>query len=373
MAKSRPQRPQQPQEFESGASPAPDAIEFDPDHPESAQVAETPAAAAEDALIEPSDDLFAARDELIEALGGVETFAAAAEGFGTPGSLGLENIMGVGVGFKQTADGYTGDLAVKVFVREKVPASRLAAEALVPQEVAGYATDVEAIGEIRAQVYNRRYPRPVPCGVSCGHFRITAGTLGCLVVLNNNRLCILSNNHVLANENNASIGDNILQPGRLDGGMNPADRIGVLERFVRINFSGTNRVDAAAAWTSNSLVSPRHVTYSLNPSPMAPTLGLAVMKNGRTTQSTMGTITAVGVNGVNVAYSGGTARFDNQVVIRGIGSASFSRPGDSGSLIVGTATRRPVGLLFAGSATHTIANPIAAVIAELGISRFIGG
>src|SRR5439155_6301701 len=142
----------------------------------------------------------------------------------------------------------------------------------------GYPTDVEEVGEIVAFTYSRRFPRPVPCGVSCGHVQITAGTLGCLVVLNNNRLCILSNNHVLANENNARPGDHIIQPGRVDGGQDPNDLIGVLERFVPISFPGPNQADCAAAWTSLSLVKPQHVTYRLNPTPLAPSLSLAVMK-----------------------------------------------------------------------------------------------
>src|SRR5262245_56479469 len=42
--------------------------------------------------------------------------------------------------------------------------------------------------------------RPAPNGVSIGHYAITAGTLGCLVT-NGSTTFILSNNHVLADEN----------------------------------------------------------------------------------------------------------------------------------------------------------------------------
>ena len=46
----------------------------------------------------------------------------------------------------------------------------------------------------------------------------------------------------------------------------------------------------------------------------------------------------------------------------------FSAGGDSGSLIVTNGTQQPTGLLFAGSTTHTIANPIQAVLAALGVT-----
>lgn len=303
-----------------------------------------------------TETLLQARDELEARLGGFGAVAAALSEGVSSDQLGMENIQGIGIGLKNTAGAYTGDVVVKVFVREKAAVSRLDSAAAVPEQVNGIPTDVEEVGEIFAQTYNRRYPRPVPCGVSCGHFRITAGTIGCLVVLNNNRLAILSNNHVLANENNARPGDNIIQPGRVDGGSNPADRIGVLERFVPIQFPGPNVVDCAAAWTSFNLVKPQHVTYQLNPTPLAPSLSLSVLKNGRTTQATQGVIVGIAVNNVRVQYSAGVAVFNNQIIIRGIGSAPFSQGGDSGSLIVSTRSRQPVGLLFAGSSTHTIAN-----------------
>jgi hypothetical protein len=346
--------------------------EFDPNAPNVAAAA----AATVEAVgqgVAATADLLAARDELEARIGGVGAMVAAASHAVTQPEFGLENITGIGVGMKLAAGGFTGELSVKVYVREKAPLHRVAAAAVVPPDIDGVPTDVEQVGELFPQSYARWYPRPVPCGVSCGHVRITAGTLGCLAVLNNNRLVILSNNHVLANENDAQPGDPIIQPGRVDGGQNPAHLIGALERFVPINFPGPNLVDAAAAWTSFSLVSRRHVTYAMSPTPAAVRPQMVVMKNGRTTQATAGVVTGVHVNGVRVTYTAGVAVFNDQVVIQGIGGRPFSAGGDSGSVIVVAATRQPVALLFAGSATHTIANPIAAVMSQLGISRFLGG
>ena len=92
---------------------------------------------------------------------------------------------------------------------------------------------------------------------------------------------------------------------------------------------------------------------------------MSVQKYGRTTGHTEGRIS--GVNAImDVAYPGGTARFEGQIVISG---NRFSAGGDSGSLIVTDgvllADRRPVGLLFAGTTVTTLANPI-----ELVLERF---
>ena len=66
-------------------------------------------------------------------------------------------------------------------------------------------------------------------GVSIGHYAITAGTPGAFVKDKTTaETLILSNNHVMANSNDASIGDAILQPGPADGGKSPQDRIAAL-------------------------------------------------------------------------------------------------------------------------------------------------
>ena len=91
-------------------------------------------------------------------------------------------------------------------------------------------------------------------------------------------------------------------------------------------------------------------------------LGLAVQKYGRTTGHTKGRISGINAT-LDVGYKTGTARFEGQIVISGNG---FSAGGDSGSLIVTDGLllgdRRPVGLLFAGTPTSTVANPIGLVL-----------
>ena len=92
-------------------------------------------------------------------------------------------------------------------------------------------------------------------------------------------------------------------------------------------------------------------------------VGTSVQKHGRTTGLTTGVVRGVNVT-IRVQYDSGVARFVNQIWIGSTRSDDFSDFGDSGSLIVTEAGNRPVGLLFAGSATDTFANPIDLVMDE---------
>lgn len=280
-------------------------------------------------------------------------------------------VVGTGVGFRMIGGLLTPEPSLKVYVNERAGGQIAPQGVAMPQKIGDLPVDVQEIGEVLPFSYARRFARPVPCGVSIGHPAVTAGTLGCLVALQNRKLCILSNNHVVANSNDARVGDACTQAGRLDGGRVPGDQIGILEDFVRISFPGPNKVDGGVVWTSRRFVKPEHVTYRLNPRPMAARLGMAVLKNGRTTQATIGSITDLSVR-INVPYPGGVATFVDQVGVRGIGGV-FSRGGDSGSVISTLGTKQPLALLFAGATDNSITfgNPIADVMEELSIDRFI--
>jgi hypothetical protein len=78
----------------------------------------------------------------------------------------------------------------------------------------------------------------VPPGVSIGHYQVTAGTFGALVTDRaTGERFILSNNHVLANSNDSQLGDAILQPGAIDGGLNPGDVVAHLHRVVKLRYT----------------------------------------------------------------------------------------------------------------------------------------
>lgn len=298
-----------------------------------------------------------------------DAMAATAES----GPNGLGNVVGVGIGEKYVDGMPTGQMAVKIFVKEKLSASDVSAEALVPQSLGGIQTDVDAVGEVGIQAFTARL-RPAPCGVSIGNCRLVmAGTLGC-VVRRGGQLFILSNNHVMALSNTSPLGTGIPQPGRLDGGICNADVIASLTQFVPINFQNQcNFVDAAIARTSPNLVDRRIIRpgggrQSITPGSVVAALGMQVQKSGRTTQYRRGTVDAIAVTlNVNYAPIGGVARFCRQFRVRGIGG-DFSAPGDSGSLVTTWPANRPVGLLFAGGGGFTFCNDIQTVLRALGVT-----
>lgn len=315
----------------------------------------------------PTAELLSAKEQLEQRLLlGVTERALSAES-GTE-LYGFENIVGVGISEKIVGNEYTDQPCVTIYVVAKVPKDAIEAEALVPEEINGIPTDVVVTGELHALSYRGRY-RPAPCGVSIGHYRITAGTLGCLA-RRGSALYILSNNHVLADCNRARIGDPILQPGPSDGGRVPADVIARLSQFVPIRFGGpVNQVDCAIAQTNPGLVTPLNRCFGrISSTPVPCRLNLLVKKCGRTTQFTRGRITDCNFTGWVNYSTAGRALFQRQILIVSLTGSPFSAGGDSGSLIVTDVGNRPVGLLFAGSATHTIANPIGTVLPALNVT-----
>lgn len=296
------------------------------------------------------------------------------------------NVVGMGVGVKWKKGQPTGEPALVVLVSQKLEKDQMRAADLVPAKLAEMQTDVLTIGypfaggneslEFGAQTLARRI-RPAEGGYSVGHFKITAGTIATCVydILPGGtisppahgmgvppRYYILSNNHVLANSNSASIGDPILQPGPIDGGTDPADRIARLSRFIPITFDPpvnrahhNNLVDAAvAAGEFHDLDREIYWTgYVRGWRPKAHvTVGTIVQKTGRTTNYTTGRITAINAT-VDVNYGGGrVARFNDQII-----TTNISAGGDSGSLVT-TLDDVAVGLLFAGSSAATIINQI---------------
>ena len=247
----------------------------------------------------------------------------------------------------------------------------LAADLDTPAEIEGLRTERVLTTGFHDLVAPRQARlSPTPCGVSIGHREVTAGTgtLGCLVDTPGAR-CILSNNHVLAMSNAASLGDHILQPSPADASTssNTPSRIATLTDFEPLRFgSAVNRMDAAiAALDDVDSAIPDIMTIGrpANP-PVAPFLGQSVVKHGRTTGLTFGSIVDTSFDG-NIHYQGSVAYFENQIVVAGHAGV-FSERGDSGSLILDTSGPHPVGLLFAGDDSQAIANPIQSVLNRFG-------
>ncbi len=303
------------------------------------------------------------KSELLSRMFGITAFAAESEPEGTALPAG-SNVVGLGFGAKVAVGAaVTGETAVRVYVRAKVPAASLTRSEAVPSEVNGTPTDVVQVGDVVA------FARLTKCGVSVGHHAITTGTLGCLVKRHgSDDHFILSNNHVLANANDADTGDHILEPGPLDGGI-PVDPIARLTDFEPLDFSGPNRMDAAiAAVLRREDVEPEVLGGIGHPQqPVVPgALYQSVRKHGRTTLHTIGVIMDLAAD-INVRYGTKSAAFEEQLAVSGVGG-QFSSGGDSGSLVVDAVTRRPVGLLFAGGGLGTtFVSPIGPVMDRFGV------
>jgi hypothetical protein len=293
------------------------------------------------------------------------------------GAAGFGNITGVGIGEKEVSGISQGYPAIVVYVKEKLSAPEISAQAFVPESVGGVPVDVQVTGELWASSYTQRIP-PAPCGSSIGNCtRIMAGTLGCLVT-RQNQLFILSNNHVIALVNTSPLNAAIPHPGRLDGGICPDHTIARLTQFVPINFAAgsTNLVDAAIGQTNPLMVDrrvlrPGGIRQSFQAPIVSPQMNLQMQKSGRTTQFRRGVINAIDAT-VDVSYAplGGVARFTNQFGIKGDNNVPFSDRGDSGSLVTTFPGNNPVGLLFSGNAAAnvTFCNDIQRVLAALSVS-----
>jgi hypothetical protein len=311
------------------------------------------------------------------------------------------NVVGAGVGYRRKNGKPTTELAVVAMVTHKLPRAGLKPGELLPGSVGGVPVDVIQVGRLRAFADPTDRWRPAPGGVSIGHYQVTAGTLACNVQdRKTGRKLMLSNNHVLANSNNARIGDPILQPGAADGGQGGEDVIGYLERYQEIEFNSgpaTCQIASAVAKLANGLAALLGSTHRLEPILVNPSasnqvdaavarpvdegalredvleigviggvssarLGMGVRKFGRTTGLTTGTVQVMDAT-VTVMYGSLEARFEGQLV-----TTAMSEPGDSGSLVVADDALLAVGLLFAGSDQATILNPMQAVLDTLEVT-----
>jgi hypothetical protein len=305
--------------------------------------------------------------------------AIAAQEAHTDTLLAKHGVVGTAVGL--AADGRP---VVKVYTESAgVPG--------LPHNLDGVSVDVEVTGELIAQPL----ARPAPIGVSTGTERlmIYRGALYCTVgtlaarVTDGSGVYALSNAHVYALEGSSPSGavttglngDRILQPGRVDmtaqacGSTQEINAavIGRLWSYVPIVFGkkANNTVDAALATTTADQVgtaTPAGAYGTPSATTVQPALGQLVQKLGRTTGLTQGTVTGVNAT-VMIRYDKGQTRFVKQVVIQG-SDGSFSDSGDSGSLIVTQNGNFPVALLFAGSPSSTIGNPIDLVLGAFGVT-----
>lgn len=291
--------------------------------------------------------------------------------------LGAQNIAGVGIAEQVRGGRGTGKLAITVYTEFKASPENVKDDCLMPATFEGVPINVVQTGFVTIQQEGNpraRY-RPTKCGISVGHYSITAGTLGCICSTSKEDKLILSNNHVLAASSGGKKGDDILQPGAMDSGNRNRDKIGELFDFKPIDFGGgDNWVDAGLARPTLPLenVDPEIKEigkvrgFACNAGKFTP-----VKKSGRTTGFTEGYIEGVNVTApINFRVAGNPIFKGLYTIKPSTGYPNFSRGGDSGSLILDN-SNRAVALLFAGSSAHTLALPICTVMNALGITRIL--
>jgi hypothetical protein len=306
----------------------------------------------------------------------------------TPQRAADRNVHAVGVGRKMVNGKPTGERCVRIYVVQKVPKKLISKKALLPTSIDGVPTDVieslPAFANLPApvaacSVKRRERQRPLQAGISAGHEEITAGTIGYFFrstdpADDRKKLLVLSNNHVFADVDNADLGDAILQPGPLDGGV-AGDRIATLHRAQPIDLDGgANFVDAAVGLLRDGVAAKMEIcSIGRVTGSKLPTEGLRVRKHGRTSGLTFGEIVDTSVDAiVGMDHDDPTVKgvFVDQLRIEvRPPSSAIGLGGDSGSLVITTRGRRAVGLYFAGPASgaYGLASPIAAVLEALAI------
>lgn len=347
-------------------------------------------------------DILSARD-----LGAELFLRPRGRGLALPKSTSRTGVVGVGVGEKRVRGKSTGTPCVKLLVIAKRDEAALAAGALLPREIDGIPTDVEAVGVIEAfQAMAARSSvaassrtrlsnvtlspksrwRPVRpgCSISAGE-RSTAGTLGALV-RRGKQFYLLSNYHVLCSGPTSLVvvrGATVFQPSRLHdvtgGNDNKVATTIEANDSVLLSLDDPNLVDCALAQIEpGTLVEPEILQINRRPqSAIAARPGMVVEKMGCETGRTTGIVVAVGAK-LDIMMEAGAVSFTNQIVIKSQPSRSRSQPsgpfanvGDSGALVVEVGTAAAVGLLCGGStlgdARVSIASPIATVLSRLGV------
>jgi hypothetical protein len=263
----------------------------------------------------------------------------------------------------------------------------------LPRQLGGVSVQAHPTDKFRAMAHTAKQTPPIQLGTSGGWSKDLAngfccgGTLGALVKIGSTQY-ILSNYHVFesdivsgGNNTTAQTGDPIIQPGLIDVSCdkNLAQTVGTL---VKKNSLPGSNVDCAIAAVVPGTVRTDGAILeigTISNTTVSAFINQAVKKSGRTTGLTHSSVSGLNAT-ISVDYdnecAGGfafTKTFTGQIMIANPGH-SFLNSGDSGSLMVEDVVTKPhaVGLLFAGSSTDAIANPIGQVLTFLGATMVSG-
>jgi len=288
-----------------------------------------------------------------------------------------------------TATGLTEDGRLAILVLTKQPLGK----GQLPETLDGLPVVEEVTGVIRAMDsganHQVKQTPPIQLGTSGGWRYDLAngfccgGTLGSLVNKGGQKY-VLSNYHVLesdivsgGNGRVAVAGDPVIQPGLIDVGCSAAQAQNVATLSGIKSLPGSNTDCAIAQVISGQVQTNGSIIDigTISATTIGASINQTVKKSGRTTG-----LTRSYVNGLNATVSvqydnecaGGVAftkTYTGQILVKNkFRGRSFISGGDSGSLMVQDVSTNPraVGLLFAGSSTTAVANPIGQVLSFLG-------
>lgn len=309
----------------------------------------------------------------------------------TPSLMAHPDVLGTATGLSES-----GGLAIVVYVNEESPSAQRSIETL-SATLGGVPVRVVATAPFRALKggggggvsHKAIQTPPIQLGTSGGWRSDLAngfccgGTLGALIQVGGQQR-ILSNYHVFeadivngGNGTTAQTGNFIIQPGLLDVGCNANNAQNVATLVKSSSLPGSN-VDASSANVISGMVRTDGAILEVGV-PSANTVGASinqlVKKSGRTTGLTRNKVTGLNAT-IQVAYenecAGGQAfvkTFTGQILV-GNTASKFLAGGDSGSLLLEDVATNPraVGLLFAGSSSLAVANPIGQVLSFFGAS-----
>lgn len=255
------------------------------------------------------------------------------------------------------------ELAIRVHVRKKLAGAALEEATArgftrpIPPFIDEFPTDVpEARYHLQRLMWNTR-GQPTDAGLRQSHtdpmcggisisdaYHYTAGTLGGLVIDRaTGAEMILSNWHVLVSDWGARQGQPICQPGLFDGGT-ITDTVATLTHDAM----ASNLDAAVATLTGSRALTNDQLGVGPATGVASAELGMQVIKSGRSSEITYGSVT--GVDGIiSMSYRSINRIIRHIVTIGPVDFGPLCSNGDSGSWWLDTPSMRAVALHFAGS------------------------
>jgi hypothetical protein len=308
--------------------------------------------------------------------------------------MALPNVNGVGIGRRMEKGRMTDEIVVGVSVTVKKPREALNPAEVVPErletnfwgETVSARTDVVEVGEFvvgpvtdKTRTTYRDRIRPIEPGYSVGGQDVTAGTIGCFLVIKGAGH-LLSNLHVMQGNPFSPVYQPVMQPGPYDGGVSK-DIVGDTALYVPLSTPGSNSMDAATC-TLRDIANVHPNSFSFGPLKgyyNQLVEGWHLRKVGRTTGLTDGHIFWFDYNTtVKYPLPNGSSRlvqYDHQIVVKHLPVGTADAGGDSGALWV-TDDNYAAALNFAGATGdpnfgYAIATPIAWVMNKFGAQLWV--